>query len=64
MGIFYKGGQAVELQKVHLESKYVNILWCARFIDWKHPELAILLAQRLKDNKYNFHLDMIGKGMN
>lgn len=61
-GYFTKVDRQLSYKKVHLESKYVNILWCARFIDWKHPELAILLAQRLKDNKYNFHLDMIGEG--
>lgn len=41
----------------------MSILWCARFISWKHPELAILLAKLLKDNKFDFHLDMIGEGI-
>lgn len=40
----------------------VRILWCARFIPWKHPELAIMLAKRLKNEGYNFCLDMIGTG--
>ena len=40
----------------------VHILWCARFLLWKHPELAIQLAKRLKDDGYSFHVDMIGEG--
>ncbi len=40
----------------------LNLLWCARFLDWKHPEKAINLAAKLKKDGYNFHLDMIGIG--
>ena len=39
-----------------------SILWAARFIDWKHPELPIELAAYLKGKGYDFHLDMIGTG--
>lgn len=39
-----------------------SFMWCARFIKWKHPELAILLIKRLKENGYNIHLDMYGDG--
>lgn len=39
-----------------------SILWCGRFIDWKHPEYAIELAQRLKNDGYDFELNMIGNG--
>lgn len=39
-----------------------SILWCARFLSWKHPELPIQLAKRLKNDGYDFHLDMIGSG--
>lgn len=40
----------------------LKLLWCARFLDWKHPELAVSLAGRLRDLNYDFHLDMIGSG--
>ena len=40
----------------------VSILWAGRFIDWKHPEMAILLAERLKKGGYQFQLTMIGGG--
>lgn len=41
----------------------VRLMWCARFIDWKHPELPIRLAAMLKDSGYDFHLDMFGDGI-
>ena len=41
-----------------------SIMWCARFIDCKHPELAIQLARRLKDRSYNISLNMFGTGEN
>lgn len=39
-----------------------KLLWCGRFLNWKHPELAIEAAKYLKINKINFHLTMIGEG--
>lgn len=39
-----------------------NILWAARFIDWKHPELPIETAKWLRDRGYKFHMDIIGGG--
>lgn len=40
----------------------IKLLWCARFIDWKHPELAIQLAARLKAEGALFVLHMLGDG--
>lgn len=62
-GYFTKVDRQLAYKEVDSKSHQVNILWCARFISLKHPELAILLAKRLKDNKFDFHLDMIGEGM-
>ena len=46
-----------------LEKKDTHrILWCGRMIDWKHPEMAISLAERLQKEKIPFQLDMIGNG--
>lgn len=41
----------------------ISLMWCARFLDLKHPELPIKLAKLLKDKGYNFHLDMYGNGV-
>ena len=39
-----------------------HLMWCARFLRWKHPELPVLLAARLKSKGYKFALDMYGSG--
>lgn len=41
---------------------HVSMMWCARFLDWKHPELPVLLASELKRKHYDFHIDMYGSG--
>lgn len=40
----------------------ISILWAGRFIEWKHPEIPIKIAKRLKADNIPFHLDMIGIG--
>lgn len=49
-------------QKLKLEHDTVRIMWCARFIKLKHPELPIQLASKLKKLGYSFILDMFGDG--
>lgn len=41
-----------------------SILWAARMIDWKHPELVVKTAAYLKDHQEEipFHITMIGGG--
>ena len=39
-----------------------EILWCGRFIDWKHPDDAIKVAGLLKKAGYSFSLKFIGTG--
>ena len=39
-----------------------SILWCGRLISLKHADHAILVAEKLKKNGYNFQLNMIGDG--
>ena len=38
----------------------VRILWCARYLLLKHPELVVQLAARLKKDGYDFAIDMYG----
>lgn len=40
-----------------------SLMWCARFLKWKHPELPIKMALRLKQSGYKFILDMYGSGV-
>lgn len=44
-------------------SEITPLMWCSRFLMWKHPELPILMAGRLKKKGYHFHLDMYGSGV-
>ena len=39
-----------------------RIMWCSRFIKWKHPELVIYLAEILKANGFCFEINMFGGG--
>ena len=38
------------------------LMWCGRFIDWKHPDDAIEVARRLKEDGADFHLNLVGTG--
>lgn len=49
-------------EKEDIETNTVSLMWCARFLKWKHPELVVKLARRLKDNDNNVHIDMYGTG--
>lgn len=59
------GKKCVEASKYvsTTENKSASILWCARFLFWKHPKLAIRLAEKLKVSGYKFQLDMLGDGV-
>ena len=39
-----------------------SILWVARFIKWKHPEIPVKIAAKLKAEGYVFELNMVGDG--
>lgn len=45
-----------------IRSGHIKIMWCSRFIDWKHPELPVKLAKKLKDDNINFSINMYGSG--
>lgn len=42
--------------------KKIRFMWCSRFLDWKHPELSVLLAKKLREAGYDFRIDMFGSG--
>ncbi len=44
------------------EDRRPCLLWAARMIDWKHPELALETAAYLKERKLSFHMNIIGDG--
>lgn len=68
-GRCYKWGYFTKVGKLDIEastdvstSNITSFMWCARYLILKHPELPILMAQRLKEKGYRFMLDMYGNG--
>ena len=51
-----------DLKRVASTPEITQIMWCARFLKLKHPELPVLLAARMKINGYRFSIDMFGSG--
>ncbi|MCI9337792.1 MAG: glycosyltransferase [Lachnospiraceae bacterium] len=49
-------------EKGYGEEKIPYLLWAARMIGWKHPELPVETARYLKEKGLVFHLDIIGDG--
>lgn len=39
-----------------------SILWCGRFLDWKHPDDALAVAKWLRDAGYDFSMTFVGTG--
>ncbi len=65
----FKWGYFPDLKKIEIEkvidqsaSSVISIMWCSRFISWKHPETPILLAKKLKDLSLDFEMDIFGEG--
>lgn len=64
-----KWGYFTSVENINIENlvnnkvnQVLEIIWVARFINWKHPEMMIKLAQSLKKECKKFHITMIGKG--
>lgn len=63
----YKWGYFPECKNYDIDELISNktqnsILWCARLIDWKHPEIPVLVAEKLKSLNVDFKLNIIGTG--
>lgn len=61
-GYFIEGAKASFSKDRILDDGPFRLMWCSRFLELKHPELAIQLAKRLKRRGVNFQLDMFGDG--
>ena len=66
----YKWGYFLETNHYNIDelidekekNEKMQIIWVARFIKWKHPEIVIKLAKNLKKQNYKFHIKMLGTG--
>lgn len=67
----YKWGYFLETNHYNIDelidkkeqNEKMEIVWVARFIHWKHPEIVIKLAKSLKKQNYSFHIKMLGAGI-
>ncbi len=58
----YDVDQLLENKGWQEEERSVYLLWAARMIHWKHPELAVETARHLREKGIEFHMDLIGDG--
>lgn len=69
-GKCFKWGYFLKVENLDIEgiiqeqrkANRIKILFVARFLSWKHPELPVKLARLLKSNGINFELNMFGSG--
>lgn len=52
----------IETEFKNEKDSRIEIVWCARFITWKHPESMLYMAKYLKKYQLDFHITMIGNG--
>lgn len=50
-------------ENVSTSENVPKLMWCARFLKLKHPELPVMMAAKLKSKGYKFMLDMYGSGV-
>ncbi len=61
-GYFPKTKKYNDVNELVANKKKNSLLWVGRFLELKHPDAAVGLAKRLKENGYQFELNMIGVG--
>ena len=64
----YRWGYFPETKHYRLEELFAGknrhtILWVGRFLDLKHPDDALLVAERLKKEGYTFQMEFAGTGV-
>lgn len=66
----FKWGYFPETNKYDVEALINNksggkikLLWVGRMLDWKHPDDALKLAEKLKKSGIDFELNLVGDGV-
>lgn len=74
LGLFrnaaYRFGYFPEIKALDMDALFAGkdnnrlpvILWAGRLISWKHPEAAVLVAEKLKKAGYAFEMYILGTG--
>lgn len=50
------------IQTLLEQKNRTQLLWVGRFLDWKHPDDAVYLAEQLRNDGYTFQLSFVGCG--
>lgn len=61
-GYFPECRQYENIEELISKKTKNEILWCGRFLDWKHPDDVLTVAKRLRDEGVSFHVNVIGSG--
>lgn len=61
-GYFPKVDVYDDVHEMRKNNDRLEILWAARFLKLKHPEVMVELGKKLKEAGVNFHITMIGDG--
>jgi len=68
-GKMFSWGYFPKMKQYSLEEMFskkqhhvIELLWAGRFIDWKHPESPVAVAEYLRNKNVNFHMTMVGAG--
>ncbi len=62
-GYFPEAKRYDNIERLIQDKKSASILWVARIIEYKHPEVPLELARRLKQDGYSFNINIIGSGI-
>lgn len=60
---YFPETKCYDVPRLIQEKRQGSILWAARFLDWKHPELPLMTAAYLKEKGHSFHMDIVGGGV-
>lgn len=59
---YFPNTKVYDVNTLMSTKRHNKILWCGRFISWKHPDDVLCIAKMLKDNGYLISIDFIGTG--
>lgn len=59
---YFPAVKTYDIEALMAQKKPSVLMWCGRFIDWKHPDDAVKLASMLRDQGYDFKLNFVGTG--
>lgn len=62
-GYFPETRHYSRLFELFKRKNHKKILWCGRFVKYKHTDHAIEIASRLKNDGYDFKMEFIGVGL-